>query len=362
MSATVLETTTTTTRTVWEKQRAPVWLLLLPVAGLIGLLLIGVTVVRGSVEEDIVQRSRAALADAGVPLDAVTIRADGRDATISGLLDGASVDEVAATVAAVDGVRTVDVARLQPLTPTDDDAAQAAGQDPGAAPAEATLTVQGTEIALTGSLGEAPDTAALARAFGSLSVADATEVDDGVGGLAGATLTVTGTVADEATREQILTAAQQVVGVDGTVADELTVDPELVGGEGEAAADAVDRSDTDRRVTVDGLGSGDVDDPWITYFDSASTEVTDTTGAVAEATEVIADVAPGALVRVVGYADAEGDAAANLELSEQRAEAVADQLRAGRPELTYEISASGEDDPLASDEESRRVEFWVVDR
>lgn len=55
----------------------------------------------------------------------------------------------------------------------------------------------------------------------------------------------------------------------------------------------------------------------------------------------------GARVTVDGYTDSVGTDAANLVLSRQRAQAVADRLRAARPDLLPSAAGHGEADPVA---------------
>lgn len=261
--------------------RASPGLLALPVIGLLVLFLVGITSIRSGIEEDLRQRATAALVADGVPVASVDVAVTGRDVVVEGVLGAVEdVDRARVAVAAVDGVRAVDVGGV-------------AVDDAGGGAATAPDTDAGEQAAPTDGGSLADDTAA----------APGTDAADD--------------------------------------------DPD-------AAADVPSEP-----APVDGEGDGTAEDPWVSYFESNSIDVTDTTRSVAEAREVLVDVAAGSVVRLVGYADPVGDPQTNRQLSRRRANRVANQLRQVRPDLTYDIAARGEDDPEASDDESRRVEFWV---
>ena len=86
-------------------------------------------------------------------------------------------------------------------------------------------------------------------------------------------------------------------------------------------------------------------------FDSASLTPEATTRLGTLADDIAANAA-GGTVTVTGHTDDVGDDAYNQTLSEQRAEAVRAALEpaAGRDDLTYEVSGSGETDPVAPNE------------
>lgn len=84
---------------------------------------------------------------------------------------------------------------------------------------------------------------------------------------------------------------------------------------------------------------------------------------------VVLKAHPDARVGVVGYTDSEGDDAANLQLSQDRARAVAAALAAqGIPASRVEARGLGEGDPIASNEteagkaQNRRTELVVLSR
>lgn len=80
-------------------------------------------------------------------------------------------------------------------------------------------------------------------------------------------------------------------------------------------------------------------------FDFGSAELSDrAAGAV---TELSAEIPQDATVTVDGHTDAIGSDADNQELSEERAQAVADVLGGARGDLTLEVRGHGESDPVA---------------
>ena len=84
--------------------------------------------------------------------------------------------------------------------------------------------------------------------------------------------------------------------------------------------------------------------------------------------EAVADVPDGAKVTVVGHTDSVGSDAANLKLSKERAQAVADVIEDEQDDLELDVSGKGEKDPVADNdkggednpegrEKNRRVEI-----
>lgn len=66
-------------------------------------------------------------------------------------------------------------------------------------------------------------------------------------------------------------------------------------------------------------------------------------------TELLKPIPNGAKVQVYGHTDAIGSDASNLTLSQQRAQAVADLIKAARGDLTLDVQGFGETKPLASE-------------
>jgi OmpA-OmpF porin, OOP family len=80
----------------------------------------------------------------------------------------------------------------------------------------------------------------------------------------------------------------------------------------------------------------------------------------------LSQIPAGAPVTVEGHTDSRGGDAVNLPLSTARAESVAAVLRAGRPDLTVEVTGKGSSEPVASETDeqgmakNRRVELsWT---
>lgn len=74
----------------------------------------------------------------------------------------------------------------------------------------------------------------------------------------------------------------------------------------------------------------------------------------------LAKKSPGAVVHVVGFADPDGSASANIELSQLRAQLVVDELvKAGVPAARIRRSGRGPTDFAQSSLESRRVEITI---
>lgn len=76
---------------------------------------------------------------------------------------------------------------------------------------------------------------------------------------------------------------------------------------------------------------------------------------------------PDSTVRVIGHADSDGSAEYNQDLSERRANAVADQIQAGGvPYNRLQVLGRGEDQPVASNltpegkAQNRRVEIVII--
>lgn len=79
-------------------------------------------------------------------------------------------------------------------------------------------------------------------------------------------------------------------------------------------------------------------------FEFGSAQIAE--AARARVVELVQPAAPGAAVSVTGHTDSIGDDAANLLLSQQRAEAVAAAVRAARPDLVLDVRGLGETQPV----------------
>lgn len=157
------------------------WLALAGIPLLLALL--GSVVSRGGVESDLTAAAQKALSAAGV--SGATVKFDGRDATVT-LPAGVDAAKALDVVRGVDGVRVADAAGTAA-------GGNAAAPSTNAAPAPSTPS------------------AAAPAAPASFSIAHA-----------GSTITLTGTVPDEATHQAILAAAKASAG-GASIVDHLTV-------------------------------------------------------------------------------------------------------------------------------------------
>lgn len=105
------------------------------------------------------------------------------------------------------------------------------------------------------------------------------------------------------------------------------------------------------------------------HFDTARADIRAQDGAEISDIARVLVAYPTARIRVIGYADARGDAGANQQLGQQRAEAVAAALAAqGVARDRIEATSGGEADPAASNAntpgqaENRRTEIAILSR
>jgi outer membrane protein OmpA-like peptidoglycan-associated protein len=333
----------------------------LSVAGLAGLVVAQVVVVGPQVRSDLEQRSREALADAGITT--VTVRVDGRDVVLAGTAADRKQAFVAEHVVdTVDGVRSVDTSGLvvggatpsATPTPTAGPATKPAG-GPTASPsrpASGPTTLPGTGPDATGTVvtvvadggkalvaGAFPSTTdrstfvrTLEQTYGAgdvtaQAVARATAVTTGTDGVAavlaalgpdaravtvslsGGRITVAARVAGAATKSKALAAAAKAVSGPGAVLDAVVVAPAA----GAPPADATD-------AALEAL-------PALSFGDGQSTP-----GPIGRT--ILAAVAfhlaasPDATVTLEGHTDDTGDAAADTATSLDRARACKDYLAA----------------------------------
>jgi len=102
-------------------------------------------------------------------------------------------------------------------------------------------------------------------------------------------------------------------------------------------------------------------------FDPGSTSINSSTNAVVDDIAEILRLCPDLQIRIAGYTDSQGSETMNQKLSQQRAEAVLNALRARRvPVARFEAVGYGEIDPIASNdteegrEANRRIEFTLI--
>jgi outer membrane protein OmpA-like peptidoglycan-associated protein len=93
--------------------------------------------------------------------------------------------------------------------------------------------------------------------------------------------------------------------------------------------------------------------PWSADLGKTSLKVVQDAAAAAKAIKL-------SHVTVLGYADTEGSAKANLDLTQQRVEVVRDALvRAGYSKDDISVKAQGSVTPIGDAQESRRVEITI---
>jgi outer membrane protein OmpA-like peptidoglycan-associated protein len=328
---------------------------------------------------DPAEEARAALADAGLP--AVTVEVDGGAATLTGSVPSAeAADDIAAVVAAVDGIDTV-ASNLSvtapppttiPIAASDlGDAARAALDDAGVAGVEA--AVEDGLVTLSGSVASEFDRREAAAAVAGIAGIDRVEnqiavvvrtdadilgsarsaLDDG--GFQSVSVTVEGGVAivsgtvprealDDGYFEYSNSVEEAVIRVAGVVG--ITNRLQLAGDESTLRSQL--RELTNGSPIVFGLGRSDL---------------TAASRATLDAAAGIIQAQPGLRVLIAGHTDTTGSAARNEELSGQRAQAVRGYLiEQGIAANRLLVVAYGELFPTAPGAQpgDRRVEFEVA--
>jgi outer membrane protein OmpA-like peptidoglycan-associated protein len=308
---------------------------------------------RRAMERDLTTRSERALRSAG--FTDVEVRFAGRDGTVR-LPSTADVDRALAVVRAQEGVR---VAAADVLPPP-----------PAPVPPVVSLAIDRGRVLLTGTVPSDGARAALVAsaktAFGpdalvvdNLTV-DPTATDAGLAGLGGVlaafgkeakgtahlrngAITLSGEVPSPAVRDAVVRAATLAVGTASAVTDRLTVvvPPQEV------------------QTQLANL-------PRITFQTKSAALTPEGLAAVRRAAEILT-TNPSVRVRVEGHTDTDGSAAANLQLSQARAQAVLDTLRSlGIAADRMSATGYGETRPKVPDTTqankatNRRVEFVIL--
>ncbi len=320
------------------------------VAGLALVALAQTSANRHGIEDNLTDRSRQALADAG--LSTVDVHFTGRDGRLHAHTR-ADADRALGIVRALDGVRTAG-ADVDPPAPV-----------PAAArPPTVTVELVAGQLTVSGAVPAAARAALVAAAgsvFGADRVTDRLDVDPavtdaGLTGLAGVlaafgrqttdarlvlrdgTLTLSGTLSEQATKDAVLAAAGAAVGA-GHVLDQLTV-----------------KAVQQQLVEI----------PPVTFLTGSATLTPAGRQALVQAATVLA-ANPGVRVRIEGNTDSTGTATANLLLSQARAQTVLDTL-VGLGVARDRLSAVGygesrpkvPDNSPANQAVNRRVDFVVL--
>lgn len=330
------------------RSKRPVWLVV--IVAVVGLVLIGLAQGlpnRHSMEDNLTQRSTAALEAAG--LKGFQVSFAGRDGSVV-VSSAAEVDRARDIVGKLEGVRVVSARAIELPAPSrtpavtvkvDGGQVTAAGGVPTEAARTALASALGgaTQDQLTVDIGVTDaglaGLPAVVRALGSTSKGVTVELRDGK-------ITLTGTVESTAVRDGAVSAAGQAVST-ANVVDRLVVS---------APPEVIQRGLTDL--------------PQITFENDSATLTAAGQAAVAQAAELLL-TSPGAKVRIEGHTDGNGTPESNLVLSQARAQAVMDAL------VSLGISAGrltafgfGETRPKAPDTSAenrainRRVEFVVL--
>jgi outer membrane protein OmpA-like peptidoglycan-associated protein len=319
--------------------RRPAWVA--AVVALVGLGAIGVAQGfpnREAIEENLTQRSSAALEQAGV--SGVQVSFVGRDGTLL-VPTQAEVDRAQKIVAAVEGVRVVEAhavaspSRTPSVTIRVDSAlVTMEGSVPSAAAKNALNTVGNAEkLTVDSGVSDAglAGLPAVVRALGGRAVDVSIMLRDGE-------IILTGTVESAAVRDAAVAAAGQAVG-SGKVADRLQV----------KAAEGV-------QLALAQLSK-------ITFENDSVTLTADGQATVLKAVEILR-AHPNAKVRIEGHTDSNGTPESNLVLSQARAQAVLDALVAqgiGAERLTAigfgETRLQAPGSSLEDHAINRRVEF-----
>ncbi|WP_433611646.1 OmpA family protein [Dactylosporangium sp. CA-139114] len=353
-------TTRSASTTSWEiRKRNPLIPLGAAVVGLAALVIAFEVPHRHSIEDNLTDRTKVALTDAGIDAD---VKFVGRDGTVKvGSAD--EKDKARQVTLGVEGVRVVDV-QAPPKVET-----PAVQQQQSVS---VKLLVDNGRITLTGTVPAAADRAkivdAAKQAFGAENVQDELVVDAaraaddtdlaGLGAVAAAlgkdakagvvdltehVVTLTGTVASQDAKDKA-EAAAKAAARSGTVRDELVV--------GQAAAPEQVQKQLIALPTVE--------------FENNSATLTAQGRAVVENAASILKANPDVKVSIEGHTDLTGTAANNQVLSENRARTVLDTLVSlGISTDRLSSKGFGESRPkvqgsdAAANAVNRRVEFIV---
>ena len=354
---------------------------------LIALIVVTILLRGPAIETDIENRSELAVAIQSVAIGEVRAEADGRDVTLYGTVREEQVDYITAFIDDLWGVGTVTLADdIQVIAATTTTEAPTTTTSPVTVPPTTTApptTVPVTTVpnlpassltiddnTITALVPTPVDVRRIAMAgrvagfetdLAAGEVADAPWLD-GIDGaiialrtvarpmlaIDGATATLGGEVADDATRTQVL---DRFAG--------LGLDIEasaLVIAEAPDAATASELEETLNEMLADSS----------VLFDTASTAISPAGAALLSEIATLVRQIPGARIEVQGHTDNEGDDDGNLVLSQARADAVVSYLvDAGVAPVQVTAVGYGESQPIASNttEEgraaNRRIEFSV---
>lgn len=179
--------------------------------------------------------------------------------------------------------------------------------------------------------------------------------------LTGKSLTLSGLVPDEPTRNKLAYDAKSAVGPEVTLIERLTL-----GTVGAGPAPTPDKPLNEEEAQIQKSLNDELTGK-IVEFDTAKADITPAGKAVLDALLPILKAAPGTNMEIGGHTDSQGNAAKNLDLSQRRAVAVRAYLAAnGIAENTLTAKGYGAAQPVADNkteagrQRNRRIAFKVL--
>lgn len=314
-------------------------------------------------------------------VEGASIEFNGRDGYLSVPAGTQNAEQIAADIAAIRGVRDVEIEVLgvaQSDTATADGAADAVDADrtpasfaidwsdgtatqTGDAPEELEDVIRDLGVGSPGTSGDLAESPGVESTLGALAPLVGSDLLEGSVSVDGDTVRVTGTAADA----DALTRANEALAQTDAEVD-LQIDPDAAG---EATADADANSDVD--ADADAIDSAQVAIDRLLALDAIEFESGTATPTVA--TEAVIDEIAATLTEfpevdivITGHTDARGDDGANQALSEARAQAVVDGLvERGIDADRLTAIGKGEAEPIDSNDtpegqqRNRRVDIDV---
>lgn len=357
-----------------QERRTRYWLW--GVAGWLAITVLCLLTNLGALETTLAERSQTALAQAGLAgqITNSEIQFTGEIATLKGTVtDAALRDQIGAAVADVRGVRVVknEIAVVAPAPTAPEEPPEPAPTTPAPAslrPPTLAAVVDGGTVTLTG---EVPTQqiatawrGAAAAAYGDgnvvdqLTVTDEVRTDDWLADADAVRLL-------ESTSDGSITIADDRLVVTGLVPDQATHD-EIIS----SLTAGFPGLQIDNRLEIEPQAGDAIDDLALANirFESGSARITaDSIPILDEAVAVLAAF-PNVRVEIAGHTDSDGSAAANLALSQARADAVLEYL------VDHGIAAErltavgyGETQPIADNAtpegkaQNRRIEFIITE-
>ena len=321
------------------------------------LVLLGVLFLKAWVVAGMLQTTARGLAAdaAGIPVEQVEVF-DGFDVRLTGYTDQAELDQAIADVDALDSSWEVTGVLDEAAAPAVEQPETTVAPAPVAAPAALTLAAAaGGAIVLDGTVANEEVQAALVEqageAFGPANVTDNLVIDPEAVAPEGGVMTITGLADSEEQREEWIAGA-------GVVADQA----------GLRLIDEVEVAEAPEPTVEQQLNALFELEP--IEFDTSQATIRSTSVATLDrAAEVINANPDAGRLLVVGHTDSDGSDAANLDLSQRRAQAVVEYLVAEREVDADRLEAEGRGetelkvDPEETPEDkqrNRRIEWELI--